>query len=407
MSDLHEKPRVCCKRGDKEIIILGAAHVSKESVREAAALVEGEKPDVVCVELDKSRYDALVKKDDWEKLDIVKAIREGKGFLLAANLVLSGFQRRLGNELGVKPGDEMCAAIECAAARGIPHRLCDRELQITLRRAWESCSLWSKCKLLAALLASAFSTEKLSDESIEALKQKNELDGMMGELSAYLPSVKKTLIDERDQYIAIKIWQALDDSAVRRAAAIVGVGHLNGIRAHLELLAADEAAGADSEAGAGVLAELERIPPASIAVKILSWVVPFAIAALIVMGFIHSGINAGVSSLVRWVLWNGSLAAAGALIALAHPLAILAAFVGAPIGTLSPFISIGVLSGITQALIRPPRVIDAESLSADAASLKGIYKNRITRVIVVFFLSSLGGAIGNIISIPALAKSLF
>ena len=394
---------ITIRYADKEILLLGTAHVSKESVEEAAAVVKTEKPDVVCVELDSARYASLTKKESWENLDIIKVIRQGKGFLLLANLVLSGFQRRLGNDLGVKPGEEMRQAVLAAEELGIPYQFCDRELHITLRRAWESCSLWSKCKLFAALISSAFFDEKLSAEDVEKLKHKSELDGVMAELADYLPSVKKTLIDERDHYLAAKIYTAAAGENIRRAAAIVGAGHLGGIAARLEDMGREPG-------GAPLLTDvsaLEQIPPPGFFSKALSWLVPLVIAALIASGFVFSGVQTGVDSLVRWLLWNGSLAALGALAALAHPLAILVSFIGAPIGTISPVLSIGVFSGITQAALRRPRVADAETLSADVASLSGIYKNRITRALLVFFLSSLGGAIGNLITIPTLMKPFF
>ncbi|MDR1100206.1 MAG: TraB family protein, partial [Treponema sp.] len=256
----------------REITLIGTAHVSRESIDEVSRVIRETRPGVVCVELDQGRYNSISQKENWERLDVVRIFREGKGFLLIANLVLSGFQRRLGNELGVKPGDEMKTAVETAAELGIPYALCDREVQITLRRAWARCGLWSKCKLLASLLSSAFTTEKLSEAEIENLKNHSELDGMMSDLAAYLPGVKETLIDERDRYLAAKIWTAGEppdsgsplpaagvvsdavdstnaalpggapavpagDSAVRKTA-VVGAGHIPGLRAHLEKIAA-------------------------------------------------------------------------------------------------------------------------------------------------------------------------
>ncbi|MDR0539733.1 MAG: TraB/GumN family protein [Spirochaetaceae bacterium] len=403
----NSETRLTFKYKDKEILLLGTAHVSKESVEEAASVVKDEQPGLVCIELDKARYEALTQKDNWEKLDIIKVIREGKGFFLLANLVLAGFQRRLGNETGVKPGEEMRAAIKAAEECNIPYKLCDRELHITLRRAWESCSLWSKCKLLTSLFASAFGGEDLSSAELENLKHKNELDGMMAELTAYLPSVKKTLIDERDHYLAAKIWEGSREKNAQRVVAIVGAGHLAGIRACLEEIAEYEnEPSSQAPSPLAGIADLETIPAPGWIIRTLAWVIPALIIALIVLGFVHSGVNAGIASIIRWVLWNGSLAALGALVALGHPLAVLTSFVGAPIGTLSPVISVGLLAGIVQASVRRPRVADAVNLNADAASLKGIYKNRITRTLLVFFLSSIGGVIGNFISIPGLFKAL-
>jgi pheromone shutdown-related protein TraB len=352
---------------------------------------------MVCVELDRGRYGSIVQKENWEKLDIIKVFREGKGFLLVANLVLSSFQRRLGSELGVKPGEEMKTAVETADELNIPYRFCDREVQITLRRAWARCGFLSKCKLLASLLSSAFTTEKLGKEEIENLKKASELDGMMTELANYLPGVKTTLIDERDRYLAVKIWTAAMETAPEapcRIIAVVGAGHLPGIAAHLEKIAAgDESAD---------LEDLDRIPSPSFLSRAAAWIVPLAIAGLIILGFFIDGSEKSLDMLRRWILWNSSLAALGSVVALGHPLSILISFLGAPVATINPFIGVGIFSGVTEASVRRPKVSDAETISEDVTSIRGIYRNRITRALLVFFLSSLGGAVGNIITIPSL-----
>jgi len=391
--------------GSRDIHLIGTAHVSKESIEEVTGAIRVENPGMVCVELDESRYAAITKQDSWEKLDISKVLKEGKGFLLIANLTLSGFQRRLGNELGVKPGEEMIAAVTTAREMGIDFSLCDREIHLTLRRAWACCGLWSKCKLLAALLSSAFTTEKLSSEEIEKLKKASELDSMMDELANYLPSVKETLIDERDRYLATKIWKARPKNEAGSTLAVVGAGHLRGIQAWLEKFAGLPEPPAESE-----LAELETIPQKTFFSKAAKWIIPVLIIAFIAAGFLLSFIRGDFSEfqnmLKLWVLWNGSLAALGCVIALGHPLAVLVSFLGAPITSLNPFIGVGILSGLVQAAVRKPRVSDAENISADAASLKGIYRNRITRILLVFFLSSLGSSIATFISGAGIVNSL-
>jgi pheromone shutdown-related protein TraB len=386
--------------GNREIVLIGTAHVSRESIEEVSRIIREERPELVCVELDQSRYHAMTGKDDWERLNVSKVFREGKGFLLIANLVLSGFQRRMGDELGVKPGEEMKTAVLTAEELGIPCHFCDREVQITLRRAWARCGLWNKCKLLSSLIAGAFSTEKLSEAEIENLKRASELDSMMAELANYLPPVKSTLIDERDRYLAARIWQAAGErgSGGLRAAAVVGAGHLQGIKAQLEKIAAGECS-ADVE-------DLNIIPERSFLSKSAGWIIPLIIAALIAAGFLLSGEKAGLTGLLEWVLLNGSLAALGTVIALGHPLSVLVSFVGAPIATINPFIGVGFFSGIVEAALRKPRVEDAQNITADVSSLRGLYRNRISRALLVFFLSSLGGAIGNFISIPSLAGLL-
>jgi pheromone shutdown-related protein TraB len=383
----------------REITLIGTAHISRESIDEVRGLILRENPGMVCIELDSGRYTSMTEKDAWAKLDIIKVIREGRGFLLIANLALSSFQYRLGEELGVKPGEEMRAAIDTAVEIGVPYTFCDREVQQTLRRAWSKCGFWSKCKLLAGLFSSSFSTEKLSEADIENLKTHSELDGMMKELADYLPEVKETLIDERDRYLAAKIWRNAGTSANGKTAAVVGAGHLEGLRMHIERIA-EGAEDAD-------VSDLETVTPPGIAGKAAGFIIPALIAVIIAAGFFHSGAEVSLVMLKRWVLWNGSLAALGALLAFAHPLAILVSFVGAPIATLNPFIGVGLFSGVAQALLLRPRVSDAEGLTESLTSIKGIYKNRITHVLLVFFLSSVGGAVGNFISIPSLASVLF
>ncbi|GMO43418.1 MAG: TraB/GumN family protein [Termitinemataceae bacterium] len=399
---------------NKEIILIGTAHISKESIEEVRTVITDEKPVMVCVELDHGRYNSIVKKDSWEKLDIVKMLKEGKGFFLIANLVLGSFQKRLGAELGVKPGEEMKCAVETAQSIGVPFSFCDRDIQITLRRAWAKCGFISKCKLLAALLSSAFTTEKLDETQIEDLKKNSELDGMMAELAAFMPEVKAVLIDERDCYLASKIWDSACNAGinnpdvpaarspdsgerfiVKKTVAVVGAGHLHGLAAHLKKIA-DGSVKSD-------VSEIEVLPPKGIGGKIAAWIIPVLIVGLVAAGFLVSGKDLGLDALLRWVLWNGSLAALGTIIALGHPLVILSAFVAAPIGTLNPFLSVGVFTGILQALLYKPQVADAENLVEAVTSIKGVYKNRITHPLLIFFLSSIGGAVGNFISIPNIA----
>jgi pheromone shutdown-related protein TraB len=386
--------------GATEFKLIGTAHVSKESIEEVKNIINEEKPDMVCVELDEGRYNAITQGNQWEKLNLSQVFREGKGFLVIVNLVLASFQRRLGSELGVKPGEEMKVAVEMAKEHGIPYSLCDREVHTTLRRAWARCGLWSKAKLLASLMASAFTTEKLSEQEIENLKNSNELDGMMGELANYLPSVKETLIDERDRYLASKIWTSSPSAETgnKKIAAVIGAGHMKGIAAHLEKLSAGEE-NAD-------VSELNVIPPSSVFSKIAKFIIPAAIVALVAAGFLRAGTATGFSMVLKWVLWNGSLAAIGACLALAHPLAILVSFLGAPITSLNPFIGVGILSGLVQVTLLKPRVSDVQNIMEDANGLKGWYRNRITRALMVFFLSSLGSSIGTFVSIPAIAGLL-
>jgi pheromone shutdown-related protein TraB len=376
--------------GDREFILLGTAHVSRESVEEVERIITDERPGRVCVEIDASRYNAMTEGRNWSSLNIYQVIRQKKGFLLLGNLVLSSFQRRLGIDLGVKPGEEMLKAIKTAEALHIPFSFSDREIQITLRRAWAKTGLWGKSKLLAAMISSVISTEKLAPEEIEELKKKSELEGMMEELAAYLPSVKEVLIDERDSYLAAHIYACGE----KRVLAVVGAGHVPGIIRRLTQM---------YESGKTIdTGEIEKIPQSGALSKVLSWLIPAAIVALIAWGFFSAGRSQGIEMLWIWLAANGGLAALGSLAALAHPLTILASLVAAPIATLNPAIGVGMLTGLLEAYLRKPRVEDFEKLHNDIASIKGFFRNRFTHVLLVFFFSSLGGMAGNFIALPYL-----
>ena len=379
----------------KNITLIGTAHISPESVAEVRRVIETDRPDRVCVEIDSGRYASMAQKKNWESLDIIKVLKEGKGFLLLANLVLSSFQRRLGSSLATAPGEEMMAAIHAAEEAGLPFSFVDREIQVTLRRAWAKSSFWNKAKLLAALFSSAFDKEEISKEQIEELKNQSVLDTMMGELAKYLPMVKEVLIDERDRYLASKIFQAEGPSIV----AVVGAGHAPGIEAWLRRLDAGEVA-AD-------VSDIESVPPKSKVAGAIGIAIPVLLVAMIAVGFVKSGTTMGLGLLEKWIVIHGIAAAIGSLIALGHPLTILASFVCSPVVVLKPFISIGFVAAYVEAMVHKPQVSDFQGLNSDIMSIRGFYKNKITRVLLVFFLASIGGAIGNIVSIAAIGAKIF
>lgn len=370
------------KFGEREIILIGTAHISQESCLEVKKAVEERKPDCVAIELDEGRYQSLNNQDGWSNLDIIKVLKSGQGFLLLANLVLSSFQRRMGNNVGVKPGDEMRTADSSAKEQGIPVVMVDRPIQVTLRRAWAVNSFWGKCKLISALLASAFDKEEVSGEQIESLKNSSEMDSMMKELSDYMPVVKRVLIDERDRYLASKIWECKG----KKTLAVLGAGHLPGVESFLKKLAAGECTSDTSD--------IAEVPPKKISSKIAGWSVTALIVALIAAGFVYGGMTKGTQLLGAWVIWNSLLAGLGTLLALGHPLAVLTAVVGAPFTSLCPLVGVGLFTGLVQATVCRPKVSDMETLQDDI-SLKGFYKNRILRVLLVFFFSSLGSSIGT------------
>jgi pheromone shutdown-related protein TraB len=382
------------KIGDRQFILVGTAHVSKQSIEEVQEVILKEGPDRVCIEIDESRYNSLVKKQRWQNLNIGQVLRERKGFLLLANLVLSSFQRRLGLEIGVSPGQEMLTAVRVCQDQGIAFSFCDRDIQVTLRRAWARSSFWGKNKMLAAMLSSIFTREKLDAQEIERLKSRSTFQNMMEELASFLPSVKEVLIDERDRYLATRLYNAEGAKIV----AVIGAGHVQGIVRNLEAL----------EAGAleNDISSLEAIPPRKKISRILPYVVPAIIVGLIVAGFFRSGWSLSLSMLWKWVLVNGTLSAIGSLLALAHPITIAAAFLGAPITSLNPTIGVGLVTGIIEATLRKPRVTDFENLPEDLLSFRGFFRNRITHILLVFLFSSIGSSLGTFIGIPYLTSLL-
>ena len=370
----------------RTITLIGTAHISQDSINEVTEAIKTQKPDCVAIELDQKRCDSIKNPDSWRQLDIIKVLKRGEGFLLLANLVLASFQKRMGQNVGVRPGDEMVAAMKVAEELNIPTTMVDRPIQTTLRRAWAKNSLWGKCKLLSAMISSAFTSEKISSEEIEELKNNSEMDSMMKELSDYMPTVKEVLIDERDKYLASHIWESKGSNII----AVLGAGHLPGVQAYLEKIAAGQESTDTTE--------IANIPNKTLGAKIKGWIIPAIIIILIGMGFYFGGRNKGTELVLSWVLWNGALSAIGSIIAAAHPLTILVSFIGAPITSLCPFVGVGFLTGITQAFVCKPKVKDIEDLSTDAGSLKGFYKNRVLKVLLVFILSSLGSSIGTFVS---------
>ena len=370
----------------RTITLIGTAHISQDSINEVTEAIKTQKPDCVAIELDQKRCDSIKNPDSWRQLDIIKVLKRGEGFLLLANLVLASFQKRMGQNVGVRPGDEMVAAMKVAEELNIPTTMVDRPIQTTLRRAWAKNSLWGKCKLLSAMVSSAFTSEKISSEEIEELKNNSEMDSMMKELSDYMPTVKEVLIDERDKYLASHIWESKGNNII----AVLGAGHLPGVQAYLEKIATNQESTDTTE--------IASIPKKTLGAKIKGWIIPAIIVILIGMGFYFGGKNKGTELVLSWILWNGALSAIGSIIAAAHPLTILVSFIGAPITSLCPFVGVGFLTGITQAFICKPKVKDIEDLATDAGSLKGFYKNRVLKVLMVFILSSLGSSIGTFVS---------
>ena len=361
----------------KKILLIGTAHISQSSVDEVNTVINQVNPDTVCIELCSSRYQAMLAKDQWKNMDIFKVIREGKSFLLFANLIMTAFQKRLGSRLGVKPGSEMFEAANVAEKLNSELVLADRDVKITLQRTWRGMRFWGKMKVLGQLLASLFIREEISKEEIEKLKESDALSEAMKMLAEQSPEMKRILIDERDQYMAEKIRQSMGKLVV----AVVGAGHVKGLTAELE--------------NKHNLAELESVPPTGKSVAGIKWGIPAMIIALIVYGFFTVDTDVSIEMIQRWVLINGTLSALGTAAAFGHPITIAVAFIAAPFTSLNPTIAAGWVAGLVEALLRKPQVRDFENLADDITHLKGFWQNNITRILLVVIFANLGSAIGT------------
>ena len=371
---------------DKEITLLGTAHVSKESADLVEKVIHEERPDTVCVELCKSRYESITKKNQWKNTNLIKVIREKKAFLLLLNLMLASFQKKIGNKLGIKPGEEILRAIKTAEQVGAHVHLSDRDIRTTLSRTWHGMGFWTKLKLPAQLVLSMGEMETIKEEDVEKMKQKDVLENLLSEIGDVLPEVRDILIDERDRYLAQKIRTAPG----KRIVAVVGAGHVPGIQKYWK-----ETVDLDA---------LEKMPPKSKLTAFLKWGIPAAIIGLIVSGFFFAGTAAGAHMIKWWILANAVLAGLGAAVALAHPLTILSAIVASPLTSLNPMIAAGWVAGLVEVLLGKPKVKDFESLPEDIVSARGFWRNKITRILLVVVFTNLGSALGAFVAIPLMAK---
>ena len=367
--------------GDRTIWLIGTAHVSEESVREVERIIDEVEPDTVCIELCEPRYKALTDPNRWKNLDIFQVIREGKTLFLLSNIAIGAYQRRLGAELGVKPGAELLAAANKAQAVGAKVELIDRSIHITLKRTWARLGFWKKSMLLGAIVEAMFPGKKEeAPVNIEQLKERAHLSKMMGDFAKALPEVHGPLIDERDQYLIAGTRAAPG----KRIVAVVGAGHVPGML-HYYQTPIDRA-------------PLDVIPPPSRWTKVFE----YGIIAL-VFGLTWYNVSQGDESLehmVRaWVVPTAFFCALFTAFGLARPLTIVVAALSAPLTTLIPLIVAGMPVGLCEAWLRRPTVEDCERINEDVQSLRGLYKNRFTRVLLVAFLSTMGAAIGAYVGI--------
>ncbi|GFZ91021.1 conjugal transfer protein TraB [Compostibacillus humi] len=364
---------------NKEIILVGTAHVSKQSAELVKSVIETEQPDSVCVELDEQRYQSIVDGNKWKDMDIFRVIKEKKATLLLMNLAISSFQKRMAKQFGIQAGQEMIQGIESAKEIGAELVLADRNIQITFARIWGNLGIKGKSLLLTQIIASIFSNETISEEELEKMKQKDFINSMLQEFTDHFPRLKKPLIDERDQYLAEKIKNAPGNKVV----AVLGAAHVPGITKEIHK---------DHD-----VKKLTARPKPSKAPKVIGWSIPILIIGMILYTFMTNP-TVGMQQLLSWLLWNGGLSALGTIVAFGHPAAILTALIAAPFTSLNPLLAAGWFAGFAQAYFNRPTVRDFESLNEDVFHVKGFWRNKVTRVLLVVIFANIGSALGTFIA---------
>ena len=383
---------------DADLTLLGTAHVSKASAEEVERLLRTGEYDAVALELDPGRHAALTDPDRWAKTDLFQVLREGKAAMMAANLALGAYQQRLAEQSGIEPGEEMRRALRVAGELELPVLLIDRDIGVTLRRVYANVGFWKRMTLLAGLMGSVVSREEVTPEEIEKLKEGDVLEATFSEFSSREGELFTPLIQERDAYMAARLREETAAKPYQKVLVVIGAGHLKGLDSRLST--------PPSVPPAQEIASLTTIPKGAPWGQILSW----GLVAFFLLGFALAFLQSpevGLQLVTRWLLLNGGLAALGALIALAHPLTILATFLGAPIGTLSPTLGVGMISGAAELWLRKPQMGDFARLRQDITETRGWWRNKVARIFLIFFLTSIGGALGNYLTLPRLIGQFF
>jgi pheromone shutdown-related protein TraB len=363
----------------RTIFLVGTAHVSQRSVDLVREVIEREQPDAVCIELDAGRYTALSEQKQFEEQDLREVLKKKQLATLMLNLILASYQRRLGLKLGVAPGSELLEAARVAEEHGIPFILCDRDVRITLRRAWQSISWWQRLRLLAEISVSVFEDAEISEDELERIRDQDVVTEVMNELGRMLPDLKRILIDERDAYLAHEILETSGE----RIVAVVGAGHIAGMKERLE-----REARADMD-------EITAIPTDSPWWKIFGWSIPLLIIGSIAAIAATQGVEAAGENAMIWFLANAIPSGIGALVAFGHPLTVVAAALSAPFTSLTPLIGAGYVAAFAQMWAQPPRVSDFGTIGDDLSVPRRWWQSRLLRIFLVFVLTTLGSLLGT------------
>ncbi len=386
-----EQPMATVMIGDSRITLLGTAHVSRTSAEKVKELIETGDYDAVAVELCPSRYSSIVNPDALAKMDLFQVIREGKASMVAASLALGAFQQKAAEQMGIQPGAEMREAIDCAKAATLPVLLVDREVGTTLKRIYRNVPWWRRMNLIAGLVASVVSSEKVSEEEIERLKEGDILESTFAQFAEEEQDLFKPLIGERDHYMVARLQQEVAKHPHENILVVIGAGHLAGmVKRFEEVLSSADSAD-------GVITELDTVPAGMRWLKYFPWLIVALVFVGFAIGFSRSP-EMGWSLVMDWVLINGGLSALGALIAAAHPVTIIGAFIAAPLTSLNPTIGAGMVTAAIEVYFRRPKVGDFSKLRTDTTTMSGWWKNRVTRTLLVFMFSTIGSAIGTYVA---------
>jgi len=371
----------------KKLYLIGTAHVSSSSIDLVEETIREVQPDTICVELDEQRHKAMTKKKLYEDLDIIEIIRKKQLFFFIGQFIMASYQRKISEKTGSKPGMEFRKAIEMAEITGARLILADRNIGTTLKRAYRMTPFWHKIRFLASLFAADDSD--FDDIDIEELKTQDAIINIVKTFEDELPTAKKVLIDERDQYLTAEIQANLGTLTV----AVVGAGHVPGMLNEFQ-----------NRIGEEKKLELNIVPPPSSAGKIIPWIIPLIFIALIAWGFMSGRKDVAQDVVIYWIAVNGTLTALGCLLAFAHPLTMLTGFIAAPITSLNPTIGAGFVTAIVQTFLVKPRVRDFEEIQEKTLRFRNWWTNRVTKIFLVFILSSIGSSIGTFVALPALRK---
>jgi pheromone shutdown-related protein TraB len=379
------QPTVTVQLGDTEVVLLGTAHVSRASAEAVREMLGRDHFDAVAVELCPSRQQALFDPDHLSRLDLFRVMREGRVPMVMASLALGAYQQRLAEQFDIEPGAEMKAAIQTAREGHQAVWLIDREIGTTLKRVYRNVSFWRRLSIIGGLIASVMSKEKVEESDIERLKEGDILETTFTEFAEQAEELYVPLIDERDRYMAARLKEEIAAGDAQRVLAVVGAGHLKGIANYLKAPDPDPAA---------TRRALEHLPRGSRWPRLIPWLVAMLVVVGFAIGFRESR-ELGWQLVADWVLINGGLAGLGALLARAHPLTILSAVVGAPLTSLNPAIGAGMVAAAVETWLRKPNMGDFAELKHATTRLSGWWKNRVARILMVFFLTTLGSAAGT------------